>query len=160
VFWYEKGRASTEAMSCSRSNRDRTPLLSRRQKRNWRSDTAQIQQAHANLERDKRQAQNEQTQSDRYKELAAEGIVSREQYDQFRTNAEMAVQSLAADQAALEVARAAATGDGAAVERAAVDLDHCTIRSPIDGVAGYLAVQLGNLVKGNADTALVTINVF
>ncbi|MBV9267025.1 MAG: efflux RND transporter periplasmic adaptor subunit, partial [Acidobacteriaceae bacterium] len=58
----------------------------------------------------------------------------------------------------LEVARAATTADRAAVERAAVDVDHCTIRSPIDGVAGYLAVQQGNLVKGNADTALVTIN--
>lgn len=121
-------------------------------------DTAQVQQAEANLERDKRQAQNAQTQADRYKQLAAEGIVSKEQNDQFRTTAEMAAESLAADQAALEVAKAATAVDRAAVERANVDLDHCTIRSPTDGVAGYLAVQQGNLVKGNADTALVTIN--
>ena len=121
-------------------------------------DTAQIQQMQANFQRDKLQAQSAQTQSDRYKQLETEGIVSREQYEQLRTGAEMAAQSLAADQASLEVATAAAAADRAAVERAAVDLGHCTIRSPIDGVAGYLAVQQGNLVKGNADTPLVTIN--
>jgi len=121
-------------------------------------DAAQVQLAQANLGRDRAQARNARSQAERYGSLASEGIVSREQHEQFRTNAEMSDQSVAGDEAALAVANATAAVDKAAVERARVDLDHCTIRAPIDGTAGYLAIHQGNVIKGNADSTLVTIN--
>ena len=48
--------------------------------------------------------------------------------------------------------------DKAAVENAAVQLEYCTIRSPIDGRTGQLMVHRGNLVKANADTPMLVIN--
>lgn len=121
-------------------------------------DNAQIQLAEANLAHDRVQALNARTQAERYRSLAADGVVSREQHDQLRTNAEMAEQSVAADVAAVSVANAAAAVDRAAMERARVDLDHCAIRAPMNGVAGYLAIHQGNVIKGNADSTLINLN--
>lgn len=121
-------------------------------------DSAQVELAQANLAHDRAQAMNSRREAERYSRLANEGVISREQQDQFSTNAEMAEQSVAADQAAVSVANAAVAVDRAAMERARVDLEHCTIRSPIDGVAGYLAIHEGNIIKGNADSALITLN--
>ena len=46
----------------------------------------------------------------------------------------------------------------AAVETARLNLQYCTIRSPIDGYVGRIMLQLGNLVKANDTNALVVIN--
>jgi multidrug efflux system membrane fusion protein len=121
-------------------------------------DTAQKRQAEATLERDIAAAQNADTQADRYDHLASDGVISKEQQEQVRTAARVADRSIAVDRAALDVATGAARIDQAAVERAQVDLDHCTIRSPLAGVTGYLAVQQGNFVRTDADTPLITIN--
>ncbi len=104
---------------------------------------ASLKQAEANLARDIAQAKNASAQSERYSSLFQAGIVSKEQYDQFRTNAE-----------ALE---AAVRADRAAVERAHLELEYTTIRSPIDGRTGTLMVHAGNVVKAN-DTSLVVIH--
>jgi multidrug efflux system membrane fusion protein len=49
--------------------------------------------------------------------------------------------------------------DQAAIDQAKLQLEYCSIRSPIDGVAGTLLVYPGNLVKVNdPDHPLVTIN--
>ncbi len=104
---------------------------------------AKLKQAEASLAKDIAQAKNAQAQADRYTKLFQDGIVSKEQYDQFRTNAD-----------ALE---AAVRADRAAVENAKVELGYCTIRSPIDGRTGSLMVHQGNVVKAN-DTTLVVIN--
>ena len=121
-------------------------------------DLAQVRLAQANLARDRAQARNARSQAERYGSLASLGIVPQEQHEQFKTNAEMAEQSVAGDDAALAAINAAVGADRAAVDRAQVDMDHCIIRAPIDGTAGYLAIQQGNVIKGNADSALVTIN--
>ena len=121
-------------------------------------DLAQVRLAQANLSRDRAQAGNARAQEKRYAGLASEGIASQEQAEQFRTGAEMATQAVSADEAALAVANATSAVDEAAAERARLDLEHCTIRSPIDGVAGYLAIDQGNVIKGNADSALITLN--
>jgi multidrug efflux system membrane fusion protein len=39
-----------------------------------------------------------------------------------------------------------------------VQLEYCTIRSPIDGRTGKLMVNRGNIVKANADTPMIVIN--
>ena len=46
----------------------------------------------------------------------------------------------------------------AAVENARLQLAYCEIRSPLDGRTGSLQVHVGNLVKANDTTPLVTIN--
>src|SRR5438445_110234 len=47
--------------------------------------------------------------------------------------------------------------DQAALDRAKLQLEYCTIRSPIDGRTGHLIVKQGNVIKAN-DVDLVTIN--
>jgi membrane fusion protein, multidrug efflux system len=104
---------------------------------------AALQQAEANLARDQAQLKNAQDQYNRNAELFKEGIVSRDQYETFHTTADADRATVKADQAAIETAR--------------IQLGYTTIRSPISGRTGSLAIQVGNLVKNN-DAALVTIN--
>ncbi len=105
----------------------------------------QLKQAEADLARDKAQAENAQLQVRRYEQLVKKDYVSQEQYDQVRATA-----------AALE---ATLLADEATVEQAKLQLDYCSIQTPIDGIAGNLLVHVGNLVKANdADHPLVVIN--
>jgi membrane fusion protein, multidrug efflux system len=104
---------------------------------------AALKQAEANLERDKVQSENAKVNAQRYEVLIAKQAVSRQQYDQFRTNAE-----------ALE---ATVRVDEAAVENAKILLGYCFIRSPIDGRTGNLLITGGNIIKAN-DITLITIN--
>jgi multidrug efflux system membrane fusion protein len=104
---------------------------------------ATLQQAEANLARDQAELKNANAQSERYEALYKDGIVSKEQYDTLRTNADALAAAVRADQAAIEKAR--------------IDLDYCTIRSPMEGRTGSLLVHPGNVVKSN-DTVLVVIN--
>ncbi|HEY6292614.1 MAG TPA: efflux RND transporter periplasmic adaptor subunit [Terriglobia bacterium] len=104
---------------------------------------AALDQAEANLARDQVQLKNAQDQYERNAALFKEGIVSKDQYQTFRTTAAAGDATVKADEAAIENAR--------------IQLGYCTIRSPISGRTGSLLVQVGNLVKNN-DAALVTIN--
>ena len=104
---------------------------------------AALQQAEANLARDQAQLQNAGAQAERYSKLYQDGIVSKEQYDTFRTNADALAAAVRADQAAIEKTR--------------IDLDYCTIRTPMAGRTGSILVHPGNVVKAN-DSSLVTIN--
>ena len=106
------------------------------------SDTA-IQQAEANLAKDQAQLENAKAEAERYTKLFQEGIVSKEQFDSMRTNADALAASVRADNAAIEKAR--------------IDLSYCTIQAPIDGRTGALLVHPGNLVKDN-DATLVVVN--
>ena len=134
-------------------------------------NNALVKQAEANLERDIAQAENARVEAKRYESLIEKQVVSRQQYDQFRTNAEALEATVRADRAAkesseaavrsskaaLENARAAVRADQAAVDNAKVQLSYCFIRSPMDGRTGNLLVQRGNVVKAN-DINMLTIN--
>jgi len=120
-------------------------------------DRAQLQQAEANLAKDQAQWKNNDALAKRYESLRQDGVVSREQSDQMRTNEQTVREAVRADQAAIESSRAAIETDLAAVDRAKLDLSYCQIRSPISGRAGNLLVHAGNLVKVS-DVALVVIN--
>jgi multidrug efflux system membrane fusion protein len=102
-----------------------------------------LQQAEANLAKDQAQLENAKAEADRYTKLFQEGIVSKEQYDSMRTNADALAASVRADKAAIDKAR--------------IDLSYCTIQAPIDGRTGAVLVHPGNLVKDN-DAALVVVN--
>jgi multidrug efflux system membrane fusion protein len=105
---------------------------------------AAVKQAEANLARDTAQLKNLREQVRRYAELVDKQYVSREQYDQIRTNADAMESVVDADKAALENAR--------------VQLSYCYIYSPVNGRAGTLLVHEGNLVRVNDATPLVVIN--
>ena len=104
---------------------------------------ATLMQLEANLARNEAELRNAESQAGRAEKLLGEGIVSREQYDSFRTSADALSAAVRADQAA--------------IERARIDFEYCTIRSPIDGRTGSLLFHPGNIVKLN-DTVLVVIN--
>jgi multidrug efflux system membrane fusion protein len=104
---------------------------------------AALEQARAQLDRDKAQLKNAQADAERYAGLVEKDYVTPSEYDKVLTSA-----------AALE---ATVQADDAAVKSAALELEYCTIRSPIDGRTGALMVHRGNIVKANADTPLVVI---
>lgn len=60
-----------------------------------------------------------------------------------------------AKQNAVAVAEAQLQQNQAAVENARLNLDYCTIRSPINGRAGQRLVDIGNVVSANSTTLLV-----
>lgn len=103
----------------------------------------QLAQAEANLARDRAQAENAQRALDRNAQLGTKGAISKEQLDQMRSVADAAAATVTADEALVKIA--------------GVRLGYATIESPIDGRTGALAVQAGNLIKDNADTAMTTI---
>lgn len=104
---------------------------------------ALLRQAEAKLAQDEAEARNAQAKAARYKNLYVSGIVSKDQFDQFKTSSEALDAAVRADQAAVENTR--------------LNLAYCTIRSPISGRAGSLLVHSGNIVKAN-ETSLLVIN--
>jgi multidrug efflux system membrane fusion protein len=105
---------------------------------------AQLLQAQAALARDKAQLDRARAQEERYKDLLQKGFVSQDAYAQFRTNVDTAAATVRADEAAVENAR--------------LQTEYTVIRSPIDGRAGKILIQQGNLVKANDTVSLVVIN--
>ena len=121
-------------------------------------DTALISQAEANLARDRVQTANAKEQAQRYDALAKQGLISQDQNSTYQTTFNSQNEALRADEAAINSAKASLNVDKAALETAKLNLSYCSIYSPIDGRAGSLLVQAGNLVKANDTTALVNIN--
>ena len=104
---------------------------------------ANVRQAAANLARDEAQAAQARTDEARYLYLWKEQVGSHQQYDQAHASAGTWTATVAADQAALDTAR--------------LGLQYTAIRSPLDGRTGNLQSHLGDLIKPDADTPLVTI---
>jgi len=123
---------------------------------NLARDTAALSQAQANLARDIANEKYAQDQATRYRGLFDQGVVSREQADQMRSSADALSQTVLADKAAIESARAQIVADKAAVENVQVQLNYTTIQSPINGRTGSIAVKQGNVVAANT-TELMTI---
>lgn len=119
---------------------------------------AQTEQARANLERDKAQAANAQRELERDEPLLPKNMVSQEEYDTARANAEALKAAVSADEAAVKSADYATRSAKAAIEDAKLQLGYCTIRSPINGKTGSTIIDQGNLVKANDTTPLVVIN--
>src|SRR3984893_15589454 len=104
---------------------------------------AALAQAKAALARDKATAANNRLQAGRYSKLLAEGIVPASQVESFTS--------------AADASDAVVNADEAAIKTAELNLEYCTINSPIDGRTGALMLKPGNLVKV-ADVPIVVIN--
>jgi len=104
---------------------------------------AALKQAEATLAKDMAQAKNAEEQAKRYEILVQKNYVSKDQYDQLRANA--------------DALAAAVDADKANVENNRLQLAYCTIISPINGRAGTVFVNAGNVVKAN-DVTMTTIN--
>jgi multidrug efflux system membrane fusion protein len=102
-----------------------------------------LKQAESSLAKDQALLKNAEDDVNRYAELAQKDYVTRENFEQLRVNA--------------EVLRASVRSDEAAVAEARLQLEYCTIRSPLDGRTGSLMVYPGNIVKANDTSALVVI---
>jgi membrane fusion protein, multidrug efflux system len=108
-----------------------------------RSYKADLDQARATLERDKALEENARLNAERAKELVKKGYIAQSDDDKAQADARALSATIRADEAAVINAR--------------LQLEHCTIRSPIDGKAGDLLVNEGTLIKAN-DIPMVTIN--
>jgi multidrug efflux system membrane fusion protein len=124
---------------------------------NLAKDRAQLQVAQANLARDAAQEAYAQSQSKRYSELLSRGVASKDSTEQSNSQAAALREALGADNAAIESARANIAADETALDRAKLQLEYCTIASPINGRTGHLLVKQGNVIKVT-DEDLVTIN--
>ncbi|HEY1291154.1 MAG TPA: efflux RND transporter periplasmic adaptor subunit [Burkholderiales bacterium] len=105
---------------------------------------AALRQAEANALRDTAARDHARSQETRYQELLEKNFISKDAYAQIRTNAATAEATAKASQAALENAR--------------LNLEYCTIRSPLDGYVGRVLLQAGNMVRANDVNPLLVIN--
>lgn len=102
-----------------------------------------LEQARATLARNRVLSAGAQVDLRRATELLGAGMLSQADYDKIKTNADALAETLKADQAAIDAAQ--------------IDVDNCRITSPIEGRAGRILVDAGNLVTANS-LPLVVIN--
>ena len=103
---------------------------------------AQLHAAEADLGRARALLNLATTQWNRVETLIQTKAVSQEEYDTRKNAVQLAQEQVRQGTAAVEVAR--------------LNLDYCSIRSPIDGRAGHRLVDVGNVVKAN-EAALLTV---
>lgn len=104
---------------------------------------AALARAEATLGKARVELDNARKNAQRDAELLRKGVAAESERDKSQTDAEAMAAEVRADEAAVASAR--------------LDLEDCTILSPIDGRTGNLLVTEGNLVKAN-DTTLLTIH--
>lgn len=104
---------------------------------------ARLRQAQADQARDQAQLAKARADLDRYTALAAQGFISHEALEQYRTAAAAAEATIKADRAAVDLAR--------------LQLGYTVIRAPFDGLVGARLVFPGTAVKTN-ETALAVVN--
>jgi multidrug efflux system membrane fusion protein len=105
---------------------------------------AALKEAQARLARDKALANKAKADARRYAELVQKEFVSREQYEQAGATAESLQATVQADEKSVESAR--------------LQVSYCYIHAPLTGRTGNLLADRGNLIKADADKAMLVIN--
>lgn len=118
---------------------------------------AAVRQANDIVARDEAAAANDRIIVGRDAKLIEAGVVPREQYDNDLAKLRADEATVRADQSSVANLQAAQKAEQANVENARVQLSYTTIRAPLAGKTGNLAVTAGNLVRANDATPLVTI---
>jgi multidrug efflux system membrane fusion protein len=109
-----------------------------------RATKAQVGQLEANLVRERAALDNAKRQYDRKKGLHDKGFETGANFDDAR--------------AQLDSAEAAVAADTASIDNLRAQLEYTKITAPISGRTGTINVTVGNTVKANDATPLVTIN--
>lgn len=107
-----------------------------------RAVRAQLQQAEAALERDRAQLERFKLEVTRQTDLKNRGVASAQKLEDVTTS--------------VAVAEATVRASEATVENARVNLNYTTIRAPITGRTGSIALKRGNVVKA-VDTAAAAV---
>ncbi|HKQ58379.1 MAG TPA: efflux RND transporter periplasmic adaptor subunit, partial [Candidatus Eisenbacteria bacterium] len=105
---------------------------------------AEVASAAAALARSRAQAETAVLDAKRAETLAEKQVISADELQRKRAAAAAAV--------------ATVSGDSAAHASARLDLARTTVRAPIGGKTGSLSVNVGDLVRANDATPLITIN--
>jgi len=108
-----------------------------------RSYQANVDQALAKKAQDEAQLANARRDLQRYAKLVENNHVTRQVFE--------------AAEARVAQFEAAVKADEAAVALARINLDYASIRSPLDGRVGMRLVDVGNIVRANDSTVLVTV---
>ena len=117
---------------------------------NLAKQTAVLAQLQAQMARDQAQSQYAQAQADRYAKLFKEGVISKDQTEQTAAAAGVQTQTVAADAAAIDSAKADMAATRAAIENVRVSLSYTEIRAPLSGRTGALLVKQGTLVNAGS----------
>ena len=104
---------------------------------------ANLAKAEADLARDKAELDDARRESNLYSQAAQKGYVSQDQADKIATHVATLTATVKADEAAVDKAR--------------LELEYCSIRAPFTGHTGELISHQGNLIKENADNPMVTL---
>lgn len=102
-----------------------------------------VQESEAQLALDRATLSSAQKKLERYKSLAQKDLLAQTEWDELETQTEKAEATLKADEARLEMAK--------------LDLERCTIISPIDGRIGKLDAHPGLLVANGQAAPLATV---
>ena len=103
-----------------------------------------LRQAEARLQKDQSLAATAREKERRYQVLTGEGLISQQDYDLLRAEAESLEASVAADRAAVEEAR--------------LQLGWCHLVAPLTGRTGSLMVHAGDLISANSSQPLLVIH--
>jgi membrane fusion protein, multidrug efflux system len=104
---------------------------------------AALKVAEADAAKDQAQLVKAEADEKRFSFLLEASVGSREQYDEAHATA--------------ATLRATVLADQAAIETAELNLEYSQIRSPLDGRTGNLQSHIGDMIKADADTPMVTI---
>jgi membrane fusion protein, multidrug efflux system len=118
---------------------------------------AQVKQGQDIVAKDEATAENDRVIAKRDASLLEAGVVPREQYDNDVAKEHADEAAVRADQSAVANLQAGQKAEEANVENARVQLSYTTIRAPLAGKTGNLAVTEGNLVRANDTSSMVTI---
>lgn len=103
-----------------------------------------LRQAEARLQKDQALAATAREKERRYQVLTGEGLISRQDYDLIKAEADSLEASVAADRAAVDDAR--------------LQLSWCHIAAPLTGRTGSLMAHAGDLITANGSQPLVVIH--
>lgn len=134
-------------------------------------DQAQVRQAVATVKRDQAQHDFARSQEKRYASLLSQQFISQSEYEQTLAATRSAEQTVLADRASLQNAKAILDADLAAIHSAQanvradqanvesnkIKLAYCYIRAPFTGRTGSLKVHAGDTVQTNS-TAMVVLD--
>ena len=102
-----------------------------------------VQEAEAQLAMDQAEYRGVVKKLTRFKELAQKDLISKSEWDDLEERKERSQASILLDQARLNTAK--------------LDLDHCTLRSPVEGRVGKIDLHAGSLVSAGQTAPLAAI---